>query len=68
MNFNQVLQIVQETAPFDKVIIEEGANEDYKRIKLPYELNALEPSIDKDTMDKHYNKHYKNVDYHQKHH
>ena len=59
MNFNQVLQIVQETAPFDKVIIEEGANEDYKRIKLPYELNALEPSIDKDTMDKHYNKHYK---------
>ena len=25
MNFNQVLQIVQETAPFDKVIIASGS-------------------------------------------
>jgi Fe-Mn family superoxide dismutase len=28
-------------------------------IKLPYELDALEPYIDRETMNLHYNKHYK---------
>lgn len=32
---------------------------EYKRIKLPYSLNALEPYIDQETMNLHYNKHYK---------
>ena len=30
-----------------------------KAIKLPYALDALEPSIDAETMDLHFNKHYK---------
>jgi Fe-Mn family superoxide dismutase len=34
-------------------------SKEYKRIKLPYELDALVPYIDEKTMDLHYNKHYK---------
>ena len=30
-----------------------------KPIKLPYALDALEPSIDAETMNLHFNKHYK---------
>src|SRR5689334_11715300 len=30
----------------------------FSQIKLPYDYNALEPSIDATTMDIHYNKHH----------
>lgn len=33
--------------------------EGIKPVKLPYALDALEPYIDAETMDLHYNKHYK---------
>ena len=39
------------------VILESVAG--IKPIKLPYALDALEPSIDKETMNLHFNKHYK---------
>ena len=31
----------------------------YKPINLPYSLNALEPVVNRQTTDFHYNKHYK---------
>ena len=31
----------------------------FKPVKLPYALNALEPYIDAETMNLHFNKHYK---------
>ena len=31
----------------------------YKPINLPYKLNALEPVVNKQTTDFHFNKHYK---------
>lgn len=39
------------------VILESVAG--IKPVKLPYALDALEPSIDKETMNLHFNKHYK---------
>ena len=30
----------------------------YKPVKLPYDYSALEPFIDSETMNIHYNKHY----------
>ena len=30
----------------------------YKPVKLPYDYSALEPFIDYETMNIHYNKHY----------
>lgn len=33
--------------------------EGIKSVKLPYDLDALEPYIDRETMDLHFNKHYK---------
>ena len=38
----------------------ESTNSTYKPIKLPYSLNALSPIISAETMNEHYNKHYKN--------
>jgi Fe-Mn family superoxide dismutase len=32
---------------------------EYKRIKLPYGYDALEPFIDEETVNIHYNKHHK---------
>jgi len=37
----------------------ESIGDDYKPIKLPYDLKDLEPHIDEETMSLHYNKHYK---------
>ena len=60
MNFNNILQAIENNS---NIIIEdvllESKNNDYKPITLPYELNSLEPYIDKKTMGLHYNKHYK---------
>jgi len=57
MNFNQVFTLLKENNT--QLVLEKVENKDYKRIKLPYELDSLEPYIDKKTMDFHYNKHYK---------
>ena len=38
----------------------EATNSTYKPAKLPYSLNALSPIISSETMNEHYNKHYKN--------
>ena len=35
------------------------AVESFKPIKLPYALDALQTYIDKETMNLHFNKHYK---------
>jgi len=59
INFDTVYGILEGTKSLELNLIEEGNKEDYKPIKLPYALDALEPYIDADTMNKHYNKHYK---------
>ncbi len=40
-------------------LVVEGSDLTYKPVPLPYAFNALEPFIDKETMELHYNKHYK---------
>ena len=47
MNYDQLADLILESV------------EGIKPVKLPYALNALEPYIDAETMDLHYNKHYK---------
>ena len=47
MNYNQLADLILESV------------EGIKPVKLPYALDALEPYIDAETMDLHYNKHYK---------
>ena len=47
MNYNQLADLILEEV------------EGIKPVKLPYALNSLEPYIDAETMDLHYNKHYK---------
>jgi len=47
MNYDQLADVILESV---------GG---IKAIKLPYALNALEPSIDAETMNLHFNKHYK---------
>jgi len=47
MNYNKLADLILE---------EVGG---IKAIKLPYALDALEPSIDRETMNLHFNKHYK---------
>ena len=47
MNYNKLADLILE---------EVGG---IKAIKLPYTLDALEPSIDAETMNLHFNKHYK---------
>jgi len=49
----------QVEAILDNTVVLEAKKGDYTAIKLPYALNALEPYIDKETMNRHYNKHYK---------
>ena len=58
IRFDTVYNILEGKEQLALDIVLEG-KEDYKPIKLPYELDALEPHIDSDTMNKHYNKHYK---------
>ena len=60
MKFDNVLKAIENnsTVIMEGVLLE-GKNDDYKPIKLPYEFGALEPHIDKHTMELHYNKHYK---------
>ena len=47
MKYNQLADLILESVG------------DIKAIKLPYALDALEPYIDAETMDLHFNKHYK---------
>ncbi len=47
MNYNELADIILESV------------EGIKAIKLPYALDALEPNIDAETMNLHFNKHYK---------
>jgi len=47
MNYNQLADLILESV------------EGIKPVKLLYALDALEPYIDAETMDLHYNKHYK---------
>jgi len=47
MNYDQLADVILESI------------EGIKAIKLPYALDALEPSIDAETMNLHFNKHYK---------
>ena len=47
MNYDQLADLILESV------------EGIKPVKLPYALNALEPYIDAETMDLHFNKHYK---------
>jgi len=47
MNYDELADIILESV------------EGIKAIKLPYALDALEPSIDAETMNLHFNKHYK---------
>ena len=47
MNYDQLADLILESV------------EGIKPVKLPYALDALEPYIDAETMDLHYNKHYK---------
>jgi superoxide dismutase, Fe-Mn family len=47
MLYNQLADLILESV------------EGIKPVKLPYALDALEPYIDAETMDLHYNKHYK---------
>tara|TARA_R110000744_G_scaffold5927_5_gene20973 strand:- start:648 stop:1271 length:624 start_codon:yes stop_codon:yes gene_type:complete len=47
MNYDQLADVILESV------------EGIKAIKLPYALDALEPSIDAETMNLHFNKHYK---------
>jgi len=60
MKFDNVLKAIENnsTVIMEGVLLE-GKNDDYKPIKLPYEFGALEPYIDKHTMELHNNKHYK---------
>lgn len=47
MNYDKLADVILESV------------EGIKAIKLPYALDALEPSIDAETMNLHFNKHYK---------
>jgi len=47
MNYDELADVILESV------------EGIKAIKLPYALDALEPSIDAETMNLHFNKHYK---------
>ena len=40
-------------------ILTEAKEQEFKRLPLAYELSALNPIIDTDTMEEHYKKHYK---------
>jgi len=60
MKFDNVLKAIEsDSTVIMEGILLEGKNDDFKPIKLPYEFGALEPYIDKHTMELHYNKHYK---------
>jgi len=61
MKFNNILNIVETNSPttIDYDLLLEGSKIEYTPIRLPYALNSLEPYIDKETMNLHYNKHYK---------
>jgi superoxide dismutase, Fe-Mn family len=39
-------------------ILMEAKDQDFKRLPLAYNLSALNPTIDTDTMEEHYKKHY----------
>ena len=47
MNYNKLAELILENV---------GG---FKPVKLPYALDALEPYIDAETMNLHFNKHYK---------
>ena len=47
MNYNRLAELILEDV---------GG---FKPVKLPYALDALEPYIDAETMNLHFNKHYK---------
>jgi len=59
MKFNDVYKTLQASSPATMNLNEAKESDNYKPINLPYELNALEPHISKETMTLHYNKHYK---------
>ena len=52
MNFKELYTLISEKRVVD-------GKQEFIPIKLPYSYDGLEPYIDQETMNLHYNKHYK---------